>query len=86
MSSKNIKNNRCKNDFVDIVLLITGAIFCIMTILATVAAGYGLFYQLPSWLPFAKPKAEEFVFGLACSVLALIITSLITMLAFSERR
>lgn len=85
MSSKNIKNNRCKNDFVDVVLLITGTIFCVMTVLATVAAGYGLFYQLPSWLPFAKPKAEEFVFGLACSVFALIITSLISMLAFGEK-
>lgn len=86
MSNTNIKNSDCKNDFVDIVLLITGAFFAVMTVLSTVVAGYGLFYQLPSWLPFAKPTVAEFVLGLAGSLLALALMFFMGMLAFDKKR
>lgn len=77
MFNKNIKHNRCKNDFVDMFLLVAATFCVIMTVLSTVVVGYGLFYQFPSWFPFAKPTAKEFVFGLACSFLALSLTPLI---------
>lgn len=43
MFNKNIKHNRCKNDFVDMFLLVTATFCVIMTVLSTVVVGYGLF-------------------------------------------